>query len=69
MSWLKQIEAMKEKLSITISKLNNTIIRLQLTYPYFNACLLKSMFFGTRIIQITKKQEKEIKLMYKEMIC
>jgi len=54
---------MKEKLRIIIEKLNNTILQPQLIYLYFNAYPLKSVFFGARIIQITKKQEKDFKLM------
>ena len=60
---------MKAKLSIAIGKLNNTILQLSLTYLYFNAYLLKSIFFGTGIIQIIEKQEKEMQLMYEETIC
>jgi len=49
-TWIKQISIMKEKMSLAIGKLNNTALQTNLTYLYFNAYLLKSIFFGTGII-------------------
>ena len=40
-------------MSLVIGKLNNTILQTNLTYLYFNAYLLKSIFFRTEIVQIT----------------
>ena len=49
-----------------VAKLNNMILYLNLTYLYFNIYLLKSIFFGIGIMQITEKQEKEMQLMCEE---
>ena len=35
---------------------------------YYNVHMIKSVFFGCRVINITKKQEKELKRLYEEPI-
>ena len=49
-TWIKQILIMKEKMSLAIGKLNNTKLQTNLIYLYFNAYLLKNIFFGTGIV-------------------
>jgi len=35
-----------------IAKLNNTSIKIQTTYLYFNTCLMKIVYFGCGIVEI-----------------
>ena len=53
--WDKQFLAMKDRMRIVIAKLKNTIIPTLLTYIFFNAYLIKSIYFGYGVISITRK--------------
>ena len=45
-----------------IAKLNITTLYTTSTYLYFNAYLVKSIFFGTEIMHLNSNQNKELKL-------
>ena len=51
-----------------IAKLNTMTLYTTTTYLYFNVYLVKSVFFRTRIMYLTLKQNKELKLIYEIVI-
>jgi len=53
--WKTQFEKMYEKLKDSITKLKNTTIIALLIHVYFNTYLLKVVYFGYRIIELTPK--------------
>ena len=69
LEWGTQFEVMKEKMCNAIAKLNSTTLYTTSTYLFFNAYLLKSVFFRTGIMHLTSKQNKELKLIYESVIC
>ena len=60
---------MKEKIIESIAKLNNTEIKPYLMHLYFNAYLLKKVFFGCGVMKITNNQDKELKKSYETTIA
>ena len=68
MKWYKYFEVMSERMRKSVVKLNNTVLYSNLTYLYFNAYLLKSIFFECRIVNLNEKQEKELQRIHEEMI-
>ena len=68
MKWMKQYKVMKDKMQYTIAKLQNTVIVLPLTYIFFNQYLIKSIYFGYRVVYLNKVQEKELMKIYEEPI-
>jgi hypothetical protein len=68
MKWMKQYKVMKDKMQYTIAKLQNTVIVLPLTYIFFNQYLIKSIYFGCRVVYLNKVQEKELMKIYEEPI-
>ena len=52
----------------SIKKLMAMKITLYQVYVYFNMYMLKSVFFGAAIIEINKKQIKELKRIYEILI-
>jgi len=59
---------MRNKLRNAIDKLNNTVIYPQLTYIFYNAYLIKSVYFGIGIICLTPNQELELMRIYEPTI-
>ena len=55
-------------MEVAIAKLMNTNIKIPLTYLYFNAYLMKSVYFGCGIFGLTNPQENELKRIYEEAI-
>ena len=53
LQWDDQFTVMKEKMIESIAKLNNTEIKPYLMHLYFNAYLLKKVFFGYGVIKLT----------------
>ena len=62
--WKDQFKAMKDKMIELIAKLNNTEIKPHLMHPYFNAYLLKKVFFGCGVMKISKQQYKGLRRLY-----
>ena len=60
MNWNKQFMSMKEKLIDAVSKLNNTPMNTKNAYLYYNMYLIKKVYFGCGIANITRKQENEL---------
>ena len=60
---------MKERICLAIAKLKATTLYTDSTYLYFNAYLIKSVFFGTGIMHLILKQNKELKVICEEAIC
>ena len=52
-----------------ISKLKAITLYTDSIYLYFNAYLIKSIFFGIGIMHLILKQNKELKVIYEEVIC
>ena len=46
------------------AKLKNTIIKLQITYIFFNVYLIKIVYFGCGIVEINDRQEKYLQSIY-----
>ena len=60
---------MVEKIKIAAERLKNTVIPGYLICIRFNACIMKSVYFGYRIIKLTNKQENILRDIYKEIIA
>ena len=48
----KQFQMMCDKMKYAITKLNNTSIKTQTIYLYFNSYLIKIVYFGYSIVEI-----------------
>ena len=59
---------MVEEMKIAIERLKNTKITVYLMYVGFNACIIKSIYFGYKIVELTNKQENILRDIYKEII-
>ena len=57
LEWKGQFEIMRKKLHVSITKLMATDINPYQAVIYYNAYMIKSMYFGYRIIELTIKQE------------
>ena len=68
LQWNKQIEILEDKLRKSIAKLINMNIHSLLTYVFYNAYLLKSVYFRRGIMFITEKQEQKFHLIYKATV-
>ena len=55
-------------MKIVIAKLEQTQIPIQLVYVYYNIYLIKAVYFGCGIIQLTPNEEKILKAIYEEPI-
>ena len=55
-----QCKKMKEKMVMSIIRLNNTEILPHRIYLYFNAYLIKSIFFRCGIVKLENKQLKDL---------
>ena len=53
----EQFKKMIEKLNSAIYKLKQKVIELGVIYFYFNVYLLKSVFFGCGIVNLSIKQD------------
>ena len=51
-----------------IEKLNNTNIKTPITYIIFNAYLIKSVYFGCGIIELSNKQDKILQSIHENTI-
>ena len=51
-----------------IDKLSKTTIYTAMTHLYFNAYLLKSMYFGCGIMELSRLQEDKLRKIYEETI-
>ena len=49
-------------------KLKNTIISAHLIYLYFDAYLLKSMFFRYGAVYLTEGQERQLQIIHEKVI-
>ena len=59
---------MKEKISTSITKFVNLEVNIYQAAVYYNVCMIKSVFFGCRVINLAKKQKKELERLYEESI-
>ena len=59
---------MQQKIRIAIAKLNNTNIIALLIYVYYNAYLIRSMYFGCRILKLINPQQKQLIKIYEPII-
>ena len=57
-----RFEVMKKKLNALISKLMQTDINLFRAATHHNTCIMKSVYFGCGIVELTNKQEDELKI-------
>ena len=64
-----QFKVMKEKMIESIAKLNNTEITPCLMHLYFNAYLLKKVFFGCGVIKKINNQDKELRKVYETTLA
>ena len=60
---------MADKIKVAIPKLKNIKINYHQVYIFFNTYLLKSVYFGARIVQLNKEQEEYLKKIYEETIA
>jgi len=49
---------MKEKLTIAIRKLRNTLVTICNVHIFYNMYLIKQVYFGCRIIHLSPKQDE-----------
>ena len=61
LQWDGQFKVMKDKMIKSIAKLNSIEIKTYLMHLYFNACLLKKVFFGCGAINIKDFQYKTLR--------
>ena len=66
LNWKSQFEVMRKKLHVLIIKLVNTDINPYQAAVYYNVYMIKSIYFDCRIVELTEKQEKELRRIYKE---
>ena len=50
LSWQEQFNKMKEKMTISIKKVIATEMNIHQAHIYFNMYILKSVYFGCRVI-------------------
>ena len=65
----RQFKVMIEKIEVVVHKLKNTSIPRYLTYIVFNAYIMKSVYFGYRIIELNQRQVEILKQIYEEVIA
>ena len=63
-----QFIVMIEKMKSTVLKLKQTIINSHLIYLAFNAYMMKSVYFGYGIVELSLTQEKLLQKEYEEII-
>ena len=63
-----QFQTMKEKIHKLIPKLMNMKTNACQASVHHNVCLIKTVFFGYSVINITKAQEEELKKMHEKPI-
>ena len=68
LTWNKQFEVIANKMKESIAKLNNTKMHLNMIYMYFNAYLMKSVYFGCGIIVLNKLQDNILRKMCEPII-
>ena len=61
-----QFEVMRKKLHILVTKLMRIEINPFQAAIYYNAYMIKSVYFGCSIIKFNEAQETELKRLYKE---
>ena len=61
LNWKRQFEIMKNKLNLSISKLMQTNVNPFQAAMYYNTYVIKSVYFGCSIVELTNKQEEELK--------
>ena len=54
--WNEQFDSMRGRMYKAMAKLNSTVTKLQLVCLYFNAYLIKKVFFRCGIIKLEKEQ-------------
>ena len=59
----------KEKIKQLIKKLINILIIAMQAYIYFSMYIIRSMFFGTGIVEIIDKQNNELRKLYETLIA
>ena len=57
LEWKGQFEVMRKKLHVSITKLMATDINPYQAAIYYNTYMIKSVYFGCGIIELTNKQE------------
>ena len=60
----KQFTIMKQKMLQSIAKIMNTNMNTYQIHIYFNMYLVRSVFFGSRIISLNEKQLRVLEKMY-----
>ena len=61
-----QFKIMRKKINISITKLIQTTINPFQAANYYNIYMIKSMYFGCRIVELIVAQEVELKWIYKK---
>ena len=55
LNWKTQFEVVIEKMKTVVVKIKRTMINTQLIYLIFNVYMMKSVYFGCRIVEINTK--------------
>ena len=59
--WKHQFKVMKEKLNISIIKVINIDMNEFQAYIYFNMYMIRSIFFGARVIELKLSKTNKLK--------
>jgi len=68
MKWEKQFQVMLEKMKEATYKLRNVEIAAPVAHLYYNAYLIKKVYFGSGVLMLTEKQEKELRKIYEPIL-
>ena len=61
LKWEGQFKAMVEKMKEAIYKLRNIEIAAPIAHLYYNAYLIKKVYFGSGVMSLTEQQETVLK--------
>ena len=64
MKWETQFKSMIEKMKEATYKLRNVEIAAPIAYLYYNAYMIKKVYFGCGILSLSEKEEQELKRIY-----
>ena len=68
MTWSKQFSQMVEKMRDAINKLANTELLPSIAHLYYNAYLIKKVYFGCGVMTLDKNQEVILQKIYEPVI-
>ena len=68
LKWEGQFKAMVEKMKEAIYKLRNIEIAAPIAHLYYDAYLIKKIYFGSGVMSLTEQQEKVLKQIYEPVL-